>query len=86
MRRELERVGMDQALMGGIVLCGGGARLNGMCDMAEKVLQLPGAQRPGGRDSGLAGGYRRHGMDHGRRTDDVLGEIDRRGSRPGSAP
>jgi cell division protein FtsA len=37
-RRELERVGMDQALMGGIVLCGGGARLNGMCDVAEKVL------------------------------------------------
>ena len=37
-RRELARVGMDQALMGGIVLCGGGARLNGMCDMAERVL------------------------------------------------
>jgi cell division protein FtsA len=38
MRRELARVGMDQALMGGVVLCGGGARLNGMCDMAERVL------------------------------------------------
>jgi cell division protein FtsA len=37
-RRELARVGMDQALMGGIVLAGGGARLSGMCDMAEKVL------------------------------------------------
>ncbi len=37
-RRELARVGMDQALMGGIVLCGGGALLNGMCDMAERVL------------------------------------------------
>ena len=37
-RRELGRVGMDQALMGGVVLCGGGARLNGMCDMAERVL------------------------------------------------
>ena len=37
-RRELQRVGMDQALMGGIVLAGGGARLSGMCDMAEKVL------------------------------------------------
>ncbi|HTM51432.1 MAG TPA: cell division protein FtsA [Bryobacteraceae bacterium] len=37
-RRELARVGMDQALMGGIVLCGGGSRLNGMCDMAERVL------------------------------------------------
>ena len=38
MRRELARVGMDQALMGGVVLCGGGARLNGLCDMAERVL------------------------------------------------
>jgi cell division protein FtsA len=37
-RRELARVGMDQALMGGVVLAGGGARLNGMCDMAERVL------------------------------------------------
>jgi cell division protein FtsA len=37
-RRELARVGMDQALMGGIVLCGGGAHLSGICDMAEKVL------------------------------------------------
>jgi cell division protein FtsA len=37
-RRELIRAGMDGALMGGIVLTGGGARLNGMCDMAERVL------------------------------------------------
>ncbi len=37
-RGELARVGMDQALMGGIVLSGGGARLNGTCDMAEKIL------------------------------------------------
>jgi cell division protein FtsA len=37
-RRELARVGMDQALMGGVVLTGGAARLNGMCDMAERVL------------------------------------------------
>jgi len=37
-RRELARVGMDQALMGGIVLAGGGALLPGMCDMAERVL------------------------------------------------
>ena len=29
---------MDQALMGGVVLAGGGSRLNGMCDVAEKVL------------------------------------------------
>ena len=37
-RRELARVGMDQALIGGVVLAGGGSRLNGICDMAERVL------------------------------------------------
>lgn len=37
-RRELARVGMDQALMGGVVLTGGAARLPGMLDMAERVL------------------------------------------------
>lgn len=37
-RRELARVDMDQALMSGIVLIGGAARLNGMCDMAERIL------------------------------------------------
>ena len=29
---------MDQSLFEGIVLTGGGALLNGMCDMAERVL------------------------------------------------
>jgi cell division protein FtsA len=37
-RRELTRVGMEQALMGGVVLCGGGAHLSGLCDMAERIL------------------------------------------------
>ncbi len=37
-KKELEEVGMDQALLEGIVLTGGGALLNGMCDMAERVL------------------------------------------------
>ena len=32
-------------LFEGIVLTGGGALLNGMCDMAERVLELPGGQR-----------------------------------------
>jgi cell division protein FtsA len=36
--RELERVGMARALLGGIVLTGGGARLPGICDVAERVL------------------------------------------------
>ena len=36
--RELTRVGMDRALIGGIVLTGAGARLAGMCDAAERLL------------------------------------------------
>lgn len=35
---ELARAGMEQSLFEGIVLTGGGAMLNGMCDMAERVL------------------------------------------------
>jgi cell division protein FtsA len=38
---ELVRIGMDQKLLEGIVLTGGGAMLNGMCDMAERVLNCP---------------------------------------------
>ncbi len=37
-RDELRRVGMERSLVGGVVLTGGGARLPGMCDMAETVL------------------------------------------------
>ncbi len=37
-RRELAAVGMEQSLLEGVVLTGGGALLNGMCDMAERVL------------------------------------------------
>ncbi len=37
-RGELARVGMEQSLLEGVVLTGGGARLMGMCDMAERVL------------------------------------------------
>jgi len=37
-RTELQRVGMERHLLEGIVLTGGGAFLNGMCDMAERVL------------------------------------------------
>jgi cell division protein FtsA len=36
--RELARVAMDRALLGGIVLTGGGALLAGLCDVAERVL------------------------------------------------
>jgi cell division protein FtsA len=40
-RGELQRVGMERSLGEGIVLLGGGALLNGMCDMAERVLNCP---------------------------------------------
>jgi len=40
-RNELAQVGMEQSLMDGVVLTGGGALLNGMCDMAERVLNCP---------------------------------------------
>jgi len=39
--QELARVGMDRALSSGVVLTGGGARLHGMCDVAERVLNCP---------------------------------------------
>jgi len=35
---EILRVGMEQSLLEGAVLTGGGARLAGMCDVAERVL------------------------------------------------
>jgi cell division protein FtsA len=38
-RRELARVGMERSMVGGVVLAGGGARLPGMCDMAEATLR-----------------------------------------------
>lgn len=38
LKAEIHKVGMDQNLLEGIVLCGGGSLLNGMCDMAERVL------------------------------------------------
>ena len=38
-RSELGRVGMDRALMGGVFLTGGAARLPDLCDVAERVLQ-----------------------------------------------
>ncbi len=35
---EIMRVGMEQSLLEGAILTGGGAMLPGMCDMAEKIL------------------------------------------------
>ena len=37
-RQEMQKSGMEQNLLEGVVLAGGGSLLNGMCDMAERVL------------------------------------------------
>lgn len=37
-KKAVAAVGMEQALMEGMVIAGGGAILNGMCDVAERVL------------------------------------------------
>ena len=42
-RSEIHRVGMERHLYEGIMLTGGGALLNGMCDMAERVLDCQAA-------------------------------------------
>jgi len=36
--QEIRKAGMDQGLLESVLLCGGGARLTGMCDMAEATL------------------------------------------------
>jgi cell division protein FtsA len=51
-RTELAKVGMEQQLLEGLVLTGGGAMLNGMCDMAEKVVNC---QTRNGLPTGIAG-------------------------------
>lgn len=40
-KKELEAIGKEQSLLEGIVLTGGGAMLHGMCDLAERVLNVP---------------------------------------------
>ena len=51
-QRELARVGMDRALMGGVVLTGGGANLPDICEVAERVL---GCQAQKGLALGIQG-------------------------------
>lgn len=38
---EIAKAGMEQTLLEGVVLCGGGSMLNGICDVAESVLNCP---------------------------------------------
>lgn len=40
-RKELAVFGMEKALSNGVVICGGGALLPGICEVAEKVLKCP---------------------------------------------
>ncbi|HLJ13637.1 MAG TPA: cell division protein FtsA [Bryobacteraceae bacterium] len=40
-RTELAKASMEQGLLEGVVLSGGGTNLTGMCDMAERVLNCP---------------------------------------------
>jgi len=40
-RSELARFGMQRALSNGMVICGAGALLAGICDVAERVLDCP---------------------------------------------
>jgi cell division protein FtsA len=37
-RTEIAKAGMEQSLLEGVVLCGGGSLLNGICDVAENIL------------------------------------------------
>lgn len=37
-RAEVAQAQMEQSLLEGVVLCGGGAKLSGMCDLAERIL------------------------------------------------
>ena len=45
---------MEQSLLEGAILTGGGALLAGMCDVAERNHQLSGAQGAGDGDRELA--------------------------------
>jgi cell division protein FtsA len=40
-RAEIAKAGMEQTLLEGVVLCGGGSLLNGICDVAESILCCP---------------------------------------------
>ena len=49
---EILRIGMEQSLLEGVILTGGGAMLPGMCDMAERILNC---QARNGLAAGIEG-------------------------------
>ena len=49
---EILRIGMEQSLLEGVILTGGGAILPGMCDMAERILNC---QARNGLTAGIEG-------------------------------
>jgi cell division protein FtsA len=49
---EILRIGMEQSLLEGVILTGGGAMLPGMCDMAERILNC---QARNGLATGIEG-------------------------------
>ena len=55
---EILRVGMEQSLLEGAILTGGGAMLAGMCDMAERVLNCQARNGLADRHRRLAAGTR----------------------------
>ena len=69
-----QRIGMEQKLLEGVVLTGGGALLNGMCDMAERVLNC---QARNGLPMGIEDWPEEldnPAVDHRRRTGNVFGD------------
>ena len=77
-RGEFARVGLDRSLIGGVFLTGSGAKLPGLCDAAEEVLQC---QTRFGLTEGIMDWppIQRPRMVHGRRSGHVLREVERAG-------
>ena len=73
--RELERVGMQSALVGGVVLTGGGIETGRPVRGGGRGTEVPGAKGAAHRDPQLAGGDLRSGMGHGGGPGDVFGRL-----------
>ena len=73
---ELVTIGMEQKLLEGVILAGGGALLNGMCDMAERVLNCPARNALPERHRGFARRSLQSSVGHGRRAGPILGAVE----------